>query len=332
MYPALIGTSHGIYRLEHGTLHPLGLDGHRVSAVYAHRQPGSHLVLLAGTYGDGLFRSEDEGRTWTKIVEGLTASTFRTFITDPFEPAGILCGTEPGRIYRSTDTGLTWTEFDAIRTLDHADEWFLPYSPRAGAVRNICSPTGSERLLASVEVGGLLHSTDHGESWRCEPILGDTDIHYVTGHPTDANTLYAALGWATLDSVAIPASSPRPGGVARSRDGGQTWTKFHTDYTRAVIVPPTHPHLLLAGPAKKVGSLGEIQVSADGGESWTPASDGIETPMDDMVEEFIIAPDQSIWAIRSGGSLYRANPAEWQWQSIVQPPDGRKIESVAFLD
>jgi hypothetical protein len=331
MPDALLGTTSGIHRVENDTLRSLGLDDRQVSAVHAFRNASGNLVLLAGTYGDGLFRSDDDGRSWTKIEQGLTSSAFRTIVPDPNDPSAILSGTEPGRIYRSTDTGLTWSEMGGILSLDHVDEWFLPYSPRAGAVRNIYSPPGTDRLLASVEVGGLLDSPDRGEAWTCRPILGDTDIHHITGHPHDPYTLYAALGWATLKSVPVPSDSPPVGGVGRSTDGGNTWTKLFTDYTRAVIVPPSHPELLLACPAKKVGALGRIQVSADGGDSWTPASDGIDSPMNDMVEEFIPAPDDSIWALRSGGTLYRAEPGEWRWHPVLDPNSGLNVKSVAFI-
>src|SRR5690606_40160825 len=60
-----------------------------------------------------------------------------------------------------SDLGLSWQELDGIRQLPDYEQWYLPYSPRAGAVRNIYAPAGSQnRLLASVEVGGLLDSHD----------------------------------------------------------------------------------------------------------------------------------------------------------------------------
>jgi hypothetical protein len=330
MHRAMIGTTNGVYRLEREDLHPIGLEGHRITAVHAYPQDSGVDVLLAGTYGDGLFRSEDDGRTWTRIEQGLTSSAFRTIVPDPFDSTAILAGSEPGRIYRSVDAGLTWTELSGILSVDHIDEWFLPYSPRAGAVRNIYSPPGSNRLLAAVEVGGLLDSPDRGKSWTCRPILGDTDIHYVTGHPQNPDILYASLGWASLKSVPVPASSPPVGGVARSTDGGNTWTKLFSDYTRAVIVPPSHPDLLLACPGKEVGELGRIQVSSDNGDSWAPASDGIESPMQDMVEEFVPAADDSIWALCSGGAVYRATPGESQWQPVIAPGSGLQAKSITF--
>jgi photosystem II stability/assembly factor-like uncharacterized protein len=311
MVDAFLGTTSGVLRLQDGALEPVGLDGHNVTALHA-----SDDALLAGTYGDGLFRSADRGRTWERVEAGLTASTFR-FVT-----AG-LAGTEPARVYRSPDGGRSWEELDGITRIPGHEQWFLPYSPRAGAARN--AYVSGDRLLVAAEVAGLLRSDDAGRSWVCEPVAGDEDVHHVTGHPHDPDVVYVSLGTASLT-----VQGGQHGGVARSRDGGRTWEKVETDYTRAAIVPPARPELLLAGPAPRVGRGGRIVVSADGGDSWEPAGHGIDVPMPDMVELFVAAPDGTVWAICSGGRLLRAAPDAWSWSSAL-PPDARvSVKSVAF--
>jgi len=331
MAMTVLGTRTGVYRLDDHTLRPIGLQDRNVSAVHAFMNSHGKPVILAGTYGDGLFRSEDDGRTWNSVGDGLTVPAFRTIAPDPTVPGAILCGTEPSRIFRSLDGGHSWKGLEGIPELPDSDEWFLPYSPRAGAVRNIYAPPGSSRLLASVEVGGLLDSADRGATWRIGLVAGDSDIHFVTGHPDDPDLLYAALGWASLKSVGRTDKSPPLGGIARSRDGGGTWEKLHTHYTRAVIVPPSRPGLLLAGPADRVGEQGRIEVSADGGDSWQPAGQGIAFPMEDMVEEFLANPNGSIWAICSGGRLMLADPDKWMWTSALPEESDIKVRSVAFF-
>ena len=158
----------------------------------------------------------------------------------------------------------------------------------------------------------------------------DDDIHVVTGHPADPDLLYAALGYASL-AYKDRDERPSMGGVARSRDNGRTWEKLENHYTRAVIIPPSRPDLVLAAPAPRVGREGRIVVSADGGDSWTPAGDGIDTPMPDMVELFVPAPDGTIWAICSGGRLLRATPGEWSWQSVLPEGMGHEAEAVSFV-
>jgi hypothetical protein len=331
MVSAVLGTRAGIYRWDDSSLISLGLADQDVSAVHAFDDQAGSLVLLAGSYGDGLFRSDDGGETWQASNEGLTAPAFRTFRTDPFDSRAILCGAEPGRIFRSYDGGLSWQELDGILSIAGYEDWYLPYSPRAGAVRNIYAPPGGRHLLASVEVGGLLDSPDAGETWSVGPILTDSDIHHITGHPDDPDLLFVALGRAPLKNEVRAEDAPPLGGVARSRDGGRTWTKFFSDYTRAIIIPPARSELLVAGPAKDIGELGRIEVSADQGDTWQSASEGLEDPMPDMVELFHAAPDGSIWAITSHGRLFRAEPGEWQWHSLLPGDTNAAVRSLAFV-
>ena len=311
MVDALLGTTSGVLRLHDGALEALGLDGHSVTALHA-----SDGTLLAGTYGDGLFRSADGGGSWERVEAGLTASTFR-FVTAE------LAGTEPARVFRSPDGGGSWEELDGITRIAGHEQWFLPYSPRAGAARN--AYVSGERLLVAAEVAGLLRSDDGGMAWVCEPVAGDEDVHHVTGHPDDPDLIYVSLGTASLTR-----SGGRHGGIARSRDGGGTWEKLETDYTRATIVPPARPDLVLAGPAPRVGRDGRIVVSGDGGDTWEPAGHGIDVPMPDMVELFVAAPDGTIWAICSGGGLLQAAPDDWSWSSVLPTGTDVRVKSLAF--
>jgi photosystem II stability/assembly factor-like uncharacterized protein len=332
MFDAYIGTTHGAFRLRDGALEPLGLAAEHVSAIHAWGD-GDATTVLAGTYGNGLFRRADGGGSWSRVEAGLTASAFRFITPDPGHPGALLTGTEPARIFRSEDGGQTWQELEGIARIDGNERWFLPYSPRAGAARNVYGPPGrAGRLLAAAEVAGLLRSEDDGRTWVCEPVTedGDEDIHHVTGHPDDPDLLYVATGTASLTPRASD-TARKHGGIARSRDGGATWEKLETDYTRATIVPPGRPDLLLAGPAPRVGRDGRIVVSADGGDTWSPAGAGIEMPMPDMVELFVAAPDDSVWAICSRGRLLRATADDWSWSSALPPGADQSVKSLAFV-
>jgi hypothetical protein len=161
----------------------------------------------------------------------------------------------------------------------------------------------------------------------CESVDGGEDLHYITGHPHDPDLLYAALGTASL----TPDDPPRHhGGIARPRDGGGTWQRIEADYTRATIIPPARPDLVLAGPAPRVGRGGRIVVSADGGDTSRPAGTGVDIPMPDMVELFVAAPDDSVWAICSRGRLLRASPQNWSWSSALPSDADVSVESIAF--
>jgi hypothetical protein len=331
VFDTFVGTQAGVLHVGARAEH-LGLAGQRISAIHAFRGRAGHVVILAGTYGNGLFRSADQGGTWTPISGGLTAPAARTITPDPQHPGAILAGTEPARLFRSVDEGLTWSELDGIRAIPAHVDWYLPYSPRAGAVRNVYAPPGGRQLLASVEVGGLLRSPDGGATWSIAPIGPNDDIHQVTGDPSDPDLLWSSLGYAALRSRQRGDGAPRLGGVGRSRDGGASWDILHTDYTRSTIVPPARPDLVLAGPAPAVGREGRIEVSPDRGESWQPAAGGIDTPMHDMVELFVPAPDGTIFAVCSEGRLLRSAPDTWRWHSALPPDQPDNAVSVSFLE
>jgi photosystem II stability/assembly factor-like uncharacterized protein len=330
MFDVFVGTTSGVYRVDGDQPVFLGLEGERIWAIHAWTEQGG-TTILAGSYGNGIYRSTDGGATWESANDGLTATALRTIQPDPAGNGAIICGCEPGRGFRSTDGGQTWSEMTGITRLHNVDDWYLPYSPRAGALRNFYSPPGNpQRLLGAVEVGGLLNSEDNGETWELLDIQPDDDIHYVTGHPAVPDQLFAALGWASLQKDRRREDEPRLGGVARSDDGGQTWTKLFDDYTRAVIVPPSRPDLVLAAPARRVGAQGRISVSIDSGNTWQDASHGIETPMQDMVEIFAPAPDGTIWAVCSGGRLLTSGAGTWEWDEVGGAGAITNAQSVAF--
>jgi hypothetical protein len=69
VFDAYIGTTGGVFRLRDEALEPLGLESERVSAIHAWREDDA-LALLAGSYGNGLVRSADGGRSWSRVQSG----------------------------------------------------------------------------------------------------------------------------------------------------------------------------------------------------------------------------------------------------------------------
>jgi len=86
------------------------------------------VVVLAGSHDNGRSRSEDGDRTWSRVDAGLNASDFRFLAPDPWHP-----------------------------------ERCWPVPSRRGSHR-LRAPGRSSRLLAAVEVAGLLRSDNDGRS------------------------------------------------------------------------------------------------------------------------------------------------------------------------
>ena len=179
--------------------------------------------------GDGLYRSADAGKTWSKVgLEGTqTISKIRVDAGDcdrVFVAAlGHTYGPNAERgIFRTTDGGRTWKNV-------------LFRNDRTGAIDLAVAPGDPRTLFAAFwEVGrtpwslssggpgsGIFRSTDGGDTW--------TEITRNPGLP--AGTL-GKIG------LAVSGANPRrvwaiveahEGGVFRSDDGGATWTRINQE-------------------------------------------------------------------------------------------------------
>jgi hypothetical protein len=125
MFDAYIGTTTGVFSLHDAKLEALGLECEHVSAIHAWRERDV-VPVLPGSYGNGLFRSADGGRSWSSVEAGLSASTFRFLAPDPWHAGWLLAGTEPARIFRSEDGGTSCRDLDGITRIEGHERWFLP--------------------------------------------------------------------------------------------------------------------------------------------------------------------------------------------------------------
>lgn len=284
----------------------LRLQGRRVTAVAA---AGGH--AWAGT-SDGLWRSVDDGATWSTVGAGLSVRHVRALAVYADRPGTLLVGTEPAAILLSHDAGETWAEAPDVARLRDAHGWSLPYSSAAGCIIRGFALAG-DRIYAVAEEGGVLRSNDAGATWQ---LLGgglQVDVHDVAVHYAAPDLIYAATG----------------SGRYRSRDGGLDWALIGDGYTRAVWIDPNRPAIVLTGPARYVGAMGRVERSTDGGDSWALASDGFKVPMSDMIEKFASAGSH-VLALTSDGALYTARRGVWMWHALNLglPP----VRAVAVAD
>jgi photosystem II stability/assembly factor-like uncharacterized protein len=280
-------------------------------------------VILAGTQ-DGIFRSDDEGKSWEEISNGLTDRHVRWMAYHPDISDLEFAGTEPANIFVSNNGGESWHARPEVAQLRDQFKWSLPYSPKAGCVRGFAF--NGSRVYAAVEVGGVLVSDDNGETWRLaegsdgnpdlegppEPFIYP-DVHSLEVHPSSPDLVYAPTG----------------GGFYRSKDGGKTWRLFYDCYCRAVSVDANDPEHIILGPADGVGRNGRIEESRDGGSTWSMASNGLQVPWRHaMVERFFQADDE-LFAILSGGQLMNASLATLEWRRVL--PDITGVNAIANI-
>ncbi len=146
-------------------------------------------VIVAGTR-DGIWRSTDNGQTWTESNRDLAIRYVRWMASSATPTAAILVGTEPAGIFISHDGGVTWTPNPEVGMLRDRYGWFLPYSSNAGCVRGFAiaeSGPKRDRMYAAAEVGGVLVSDDNGDTWQLvEGSDGKPDLNREYGtmvHP-----------------------------------------------------------------------------------------------------------------------------------------------------
>jgi photosystem II stability/assembly factor-like uncharacterized protein len=268
--------------------------------------------ILAGA-SDGLFVSLNDGQSWQAVEDGLSHPHIRALQFLPDDAGVALAGTEPASIFRSRDGGLSWQECPEVAQLRDKYNWSLPYSPRAGCIRDFA--VHGQRAYAAVEQGGLLRSDDNGRSWHLmDPEENESlvashqpwihpDVHSVHIHPSSADQVFAPTG----------------GGLYYSTSGGRSWSHLHPHYCRAIWVDPNRPATMILGSADGPDRNGRIEVSRNGGDTWDLAMDGLEIGWpNNMVEQFLQI-DNQLLAVLSNGALISTTLDTLEWRSIRAP-------------
>ena len=112
--------------------------------------------IYAFNPNDGIYRSADNGNTWTKIDKNFESRFVFGFAIDNSD--NIYAGTRGGIIYKSTDDGFSWIELRRSSNI---------LSSVGGMA---VAPNG--HIFAASSREGVLKSTDEGNSWvvvKAEP-------------------------------------------------------------------------------------------------------------------------------------------------------------------
>lgn len=268
-------------------------------------------------HGDGMWRSDNAGRTWRAI--GLEDSQHiprvRIHPRDPDTAwaavLGHLYGPHPTRgVYKTTDGGETWTQTLFVdENVGCVDLALDPTNPRV----MFASFWRVRRTPYSLSSGGegssIWKSIDGGDTW--------SDITTNEGFPD------APIG---ISGVSVSAADPdtvyaiveaEDGGVFRSKDGGDTWSKTNSD--RSLRQRAWYYTRIQADPADAnrvyVMNVG-FHRSDDGGKTFSRVS----VPHGDNHDLWIAASDSSrmIQSNDGGANVSVDGGKTWSEQS-TQP-------------
>jgi photosystem II stability/assembly factor-like uncharacterized protein len=146
-------TESGVHRSVDGgkNWEPIGLLGLGIRTLIQH--PEVTNLLSVGTEDDGVFISENYGKTWQQKITGLANKTVYALAFAPQDPNIIYAGTFRGGIFKSTDQGKSWTAVNnGLRILDiHA---------------LLIDPKNINTVYAGTLNDGIWISEDGGENWQ----------------------------------------------------------------------------------------------------------------------------------------------------------------------
>ena len=230
----------------------------------------------SSSWGNGVYRSTDAGRTWTHLGLENTHDIPRLAV-DPRNPdvahvaaLGHLWGANPERgVYKTTDGGKSWK---------HS----LKVDADTGACDVVLDPKGPDTVYAAMyarrrtpwsfsgnsEKGGIFRSSDGGASWTklTRGLPARTGRIGLTVFPKDPRILYAVVESDTGGVQDSFDNYSKTGGLFRSDDRGDSWTRvspinFRPFYFSRVATDPEN--------ADRVYLPGwDLAISDDGGKSF----------------------------------------------------------------
>lgn len=206
-------------------------------------------------------------------------------------------GNEP-TIWTTTDGGVRWTK-TWEPAVDHED------------VRDvvILADGTDQKMVASFidmgsspQTGGALYSTDGGGRWTAASgLYAEAQGYALAVSPFDTDTVFLADG-------ATPAGS-----VARSVDGGATWTNLgHRGNARAIVTDPRRPDRLYVGQ----GGDPKVVYSDDAGVRASDFDEGLESAgwmqglalvPGDPCHRLLMASSNGVWSHDEAGCVFEGS-------------------------
>lgn len=234
-------------------------------------------TFLMGSTGGGVWKSDDAGLNWTNISDGFFGGSIGAVDVADSDPNVIYVGTGSADVRGNSSQGRgVWKSVDAGKT------WHFIGLPESGAVRRVVVHPANPDLVYVTALGhmfgknrerGIYRSKDGGKSWEQVLFLNDsTGASDLAMNPRNPRILYAGM-WRTERKPWTNISGGPEGGVYKSTDGGDTWTRLSGGLPTGLVgkvgvtVSPANPDRVWA--ILEAEPLGGVYRSDDAGKTWT---------------------------------------------------------------
>ncbi|MGH9476127.1 MAG: WD40/YVTN/BNR-like repeat-containing protein [Terriglobales bacterium] len=247
----------------------------------------------------------------------------------PQNPNLFYMGTVGGGIWKSTDYGLQWKNI-SDRTLPGASASIGAIAVAPSDPKVLYAGTGECDIRNDMITGdGIFKSSDGGKSWQYAGLRDARTTCALAIDPQNPDVVYAA----SLGQVFVPNSA---GGVYKTTDGGQNWTKILSgnDTTGAIdlVMQPGQPQVLYAvlwQAQREAWGLTDggpgsgLYKSTDGGATWTnlTRNPGMPEGIIGRIGVAVTAADpQRVYAIVEAkkGGVFRSSDGGATWTRVNQ--------------
>ena len=229
----------------------------------------------------------------------------------------VYAGTEPSALYRSEDGGETFEELSSLQDVPSRSEWSFPPAPDTDHVRSIAlDQRDPSVVLVGIELGGVMHSTDRGQTWM-ERHGADPDPHTLLTHPKAPGRVYEGGG----------------AFYAESSNGGVTWERRlegipdHVRYFFSMEVDPGDPDTIVLSAARDPFTGHGVFPGAPvwstlyrraGGEPWHEVTDGLPPADGTAMGTLATSPTEPglFFYVTMPGSVFRSRDGGQTWEEV----------------